>query len=474
MRSAGALLCLASAAAFGAMGIFGKLAYDEGATVGTLLATRFVLAAALLWGFAARARGVRRLRGLPRRDVRSRSRSGRSATAPRPGALRGARPYRRVSALAARVHLPCDRRRPSSRSGASGRAGARRSRSPRLGRSRARAGRRGGRARWTRSGRRSGSAARWSTARTSSSPRASPPASARSRSSTLVCTGAATTLTIAGARRGELQPGRVSPAGLRLAGPPRVVSTVGAVACSSPASGGSVRPRVDPVDPRAGRDRRARVHVFGECSAPRSSPAERSCCAVLASSGRVRRQGPHDRAAAGRSRSSRARPAAPGAASAVALGEAGATVYCTGRTTRARRSEYDRPETIEETAELVDAAGGDRDRGRGRPSRAARRSRRSWSASTPSRAASTCWSTTSGAASSCSSGTRRSGSTTSTAGLRLLRLAIDTHLITSHFALPLLIRRPGRPRGRDDRRHARVQRRATTASRRSTTWRRRR
>jgi NAD(P)-dependent dehydrogenase (short-subunit alcohol dehydrogenase family) len=28
-------------------------------------------------------------------------------------------------------------------------------------------------------------------------------------------------------------------------------------------------------------------------------------------------------------------------------------------------------------------------------------------------------------------------------GLRLLRLAIDTHLITSHFALPLLIRRPG-------------------------------
>ena len=28
-------------------------------------------------------------------------------------------------------------------------------------------------------------------------------------------------------------------------------------------------------------------------------------------------------------------------------------------------------------------------------------------------------------------------------GLRILRLAVDTHLITSHFALPLLIRRPG-------------------------------
>jgi NAD(P)-dependent dehydrogenase (short-subunit alcohol dehydrogenase family) len=43
---------------------------------------------------------------------------------------------------------------------------------------------------------------------------------------------------------------------------------------------------------------------------------------------------------------------------AVALGAAGATVWCTGRSTRAGRSEYDRAETIEETAELVDAAGG--------------------------------------------------------------------------------------------------------------------
>jgi NAD(P)-dependent dehydrogenase (short-subunit alcohol dehydrogenase family) len=44
---------------------------------------------------------------------------------------------------------------------------------------------------------------------------------------------------------------------------------------------------------------------------------------------------------------------------AVALGEAGATVYATGRSTRERRSEIDRPETIEETAELVTAAGGE-------------------------------------------------------------------------------------------------------------------
>src|ERR671911_2337050 len=43
---------------------------------------------------------------------------------------------------------------------------------------------------------------------------------------------------------------------------------------------------------------------------------------------------------------------------AVELGAAGATVYVTGRSARERRSEYDRPETIEETADLVDRAGG--------------------------------------------------------------------------------------------------------------------
>jgi NAD(P)-dependent dehydrogenase (short-subunit alcohol dehydrogenase family) len=43
---------------------------------------------------------------------------------------------------------------------------------------------------------------------------------------------------------------------------------------------------------------------------------------------------------------------------AVQLGGAGATVYVTGRTSRAKRSEMNRPETIEETAALVDEAGG--------------------------------------------------------------------------------------------------------------------
>ncbi|HVF77161.1 MAG TPA: EamA family transporter [Solirubrobacteraceae bacterium] len=69
MPSRGALLCLASAAAFGAMGIFGKLAYEEGVTVGTLLSVRFVLAAALFWLLLVCTGGVDGLRVLPRRDI---------------------------------------------------------------------------------------------------------------------------------------------------------------------------------------------------------------------------------------------------------------------------------------------------------------------------------------------------------------------------------------------------------------------
>jgi NAD(P)-dependent dehydrogenase (short-subunit alcohol dehydrogenase family) len=49
---------------------------------------------------------------------------------------------------------------------------------------------------------------------------------------------------------------------------------------------------------------------------------------------------------------------AAGRGIAVELGAAGATVYVTGRTTREHASDMNRPETIEETAELVDQAGG--------------------------------------------------------------------------------------------------------------------
>jgi drug/metabolite transporter (DMT)-like permease len=69
MSRIGALCCLASAAGFGAMGVFGKLAYDEGSTVGTLLASRFVLAAALFWVLLICSGAVRHLQGLSRRDI---------------------------------------------------------------------------------------------------------------------------------------------------------------------------------------------------------------------------------------------------------------------------------------------------------------------------------------------------------------------------------------------------------------------
>ena len=70
MRSTGTLLCIGSAAAFGAMAVLGKLAYDNGATVGTLLAVRFALAAMMFWGLVFAAPGAAtQIRGLVRRDV---------------------------------------------------------------------------------------------------------------------------------------------------------------------------------------------------------------------------------------------------------------------------------------------------------------------------------------------------------------------------------------------------------------------
>jgi NAD(P)-dependent dehydrogenase (short-subunit alcohol dehydrogenase family) len=131
-----------------------------------------------------------------------------------------------------------------------------------------------------------------------------------------------------------------------------------------------------------------------------------------------------------------------GRGTAVALGEAGATVYCTGRTTREQRSEYDRPETIEETAELVNAAGGrgiavavdhlDRDRVRALVERIDDEQGRLdvlvndiWGGENLAEWNTPIW------------------EHDLDGGLRMLRLAIDTHLITSHFALPLLVRRPG-------------------------------
>jgi NAD(P)-dependent dehydrogenase (short-subunit alcohol dehydrogenase family) len=133
---------------------------------------------------------------------------------------------------------------------------------------------------------------------------------------------------------------------------------------------------------------------------------------------------------------------------AAALGEAGATVICTGRSSRSRtlRSDYDRPETVEETAELVTQIGGT-----GVPAvvdhldpaqvqRLAEQLRRDyghidvlvndiWGAEMlhggPANWDRPIW------------------EVDLDKGVRTLRLAIDTHLITSHYLLPLLIDRPG-------------------------------
>src|SRR5688500_5559724 len=69
VRSSGTLLCLGSGAAFGAMAVFGKLAYGDGATVGTLLAVRFALAAALFWILLLAGGAVHEVRTLGRRDA---------------------------------------------------------------------------------------------------------------------------------------------------------------------------------------------------------------------------------------------------------------------------------------------------------------------------------------------------------------------------------------------------------------------
>jgi len=131
---------------------------------------------------------------------------------------------------------------------------------------------------------------------------------------------------------------------------------------------------------------------------------------------------------------------------AAALGEAGATVVCTGRTTRTAtgqsRSDYQRSETIEETAELVSSLGGtgvavavdhlvpDEVKG------LAQRIRTDhghievlvndiWGGELLNQWETPVW------------------EHDLDKGLRLLRLGVETHLITSHSLLPLLVDRPG-------------------------------
>ena len=126
---------------------------------------------------------------------------------------------------------------------------------------------------------------------------------------------------------------------------------------------------------------------------------------------------------------------------AVQLGAAGATVYVTGRTTRSTSSEMNRPETIDETATLVDQAGG-----RGIAVRVdhlvpdevgalvARIEREHGALHV--------------LVNDIFGATRMEWNKTVWEsdlhyGLHLLRLGIDSHAITSHYALPLMIKQPG-------------------------------
>ena len=127
---------------------------------------------------------------------------------------------------------------------------------------------------------------------------------------------------------------------------------------------------------------------------------------------------------------------------AVELGAAGATVYVTGRTTRERQSEYGRPETIEETAELVTAAGGKGialavdhlvpdevralvERIRADEGRLDVLVNDIWGGEYYVEWDKPVW------------------EHNLEKGLRMLKLAVETHLITAHFALALMIERPG-------------------------------
>ncbi|PBC70262.1 NAD(P)-dependent dehydrogenase (short-subunit alcohol dehydrogenase family) [Streptomyces sp. TLI_235] len=126
---------------------------------------------------------------------------------------------------------------------------------------------------------------------------------------------------------------------------------------------------------------------------------------------------------------------------AVELGAAGATVYVTGRSSSAGRSDLDRPETIEGTADRVTAAGGlgipvRTDHSRPEEVRAlveriaAEQDGRLdvlvnsvWGGDTLTDWAHPLW------------------EQDLDTGLRLLRRAVETHIVTSRFALPLMVAR---------------------------------
>ena len=126
---------------------------------------------------------------------------------------------------------------------------------------------------------------------------------------------------------------------------------------------------------------------------------------------------------------------------ALELGAAGATVYCTGRTTRTARSEMNRPETIEETAALVDEAGG-----RGiavQVDHLVPGEVRALVARIESEQGALHILVNDIFGATKIEWNKSVWESDLDYGLRTLRLAVDTHAITSHFAIPLLIQTRG-------------------------------
>jgi NAD(P)-dependent dehydrogenase (short-subunit alcohol dehydrogenase family) len=125
-----------------------------------------------------------------------------------------------------------------------------------------------------------------------------------------------------------------------------------------------------------------------------------------------------------------------------ALGEAGAVVYCTGRSVRGNPATPSRPETIDETAEMIDAAGGSAHAGRVDHAdeeqvaalfERVRRERQRldilvndiWGGEELTEFGKTFW------------------EVSLDKGFRMLRQAIDTHIITSRYGVPLLLESGG-------------------------------
>lgn len=126
---------------------------------------------------------------------------------------------------------------------------------------------------------------------------------------------------------------------------------------------------------------------------------------------------------------------------AVQLGAAGATVYVTGRSSGAQRSEMDRPETIEETAALVDAAGG-----RGiavRVDHLVPEEVRALVARIEREQGALHLLVNDIFGATHIEWNKAVWESDLDYGLHTLRLAVDTHAITSHFAIPLLLKAPG-------------------------------